>query len=190
MKKKILMLAVAACLIVLSIASSSLAYFTDTAAETKVFTSGNVDITLAYTAEDAGNRYPGMSYDDNAIITVANNSETAYIGAIITFKGGVDISNLAFTSDTTNVTKKVIDGAIYVVFEDDVAKNGTVNVFNEMTIPATWDTEEMKKLNEGITVTAYAVQAVGFDNATEALKAAFGGENGDWSAYPAPVVTP
>ena len=52
MKKKIFLFTLAACLIILSIAGSSLAYFTDTDAKTNVFTAGNVDITLKYEATD------------------------------------------------------------------------------------------------------------------------------------------
>ena len=44
MKKKILMITVAALLIILSIAGTSMAYFTDTDEKTNTFTAGKVDI--------------------------------------------------------------------------------------------------------------------------------------------------
>ena len=46
MKKKIFGITLAVCLIVLSIASTTMAYFTDTDTKTNVFTAGNVDIML------------------------------------------------------------------------------------------------------------------------------------------------
>ena len=45
-KKKVFALALSVCIVVLSIASSSRAYFTDTASYTNTFTSGKVDILL------------------------------------------------------------------------------------------------------------------------------------------------
>ena len=86
MKKKIFLIALAACLITLSIAGTSLAYFTDTDAKTNVFTAGNVDITLTYNkAADAttGNFYPGQEYTGVNASIANTGSENAYIGAII-----------------------------------------------------------------------------------------------------------
>ena len=92
MKKKIFIIAVAACLLALTIAGSSLAYFTDTEEYTNVFTAGHVEIELTCEGNEisTGNGialgyhvYPGQSYDFNA--TIANiGSEDAYVGAIIT----------------------------------------------------------------------------------------------------------
>lgn len=96
MKKKILIIAVAACLLALTIAGTSIAYFTDTEEYTNVFTSGKVDITLTYntttvndnletdgTIELTTHAYPGQSYPINA--TIKNvGTENAYVGAIIT----------------------------------------------------------------------------------------------------------
>ena len=90
MKKKIFMLALSACLIVLSIAGSSLAYFTDVEEQSTVFTAGNVNIELSFTAPTpTGNAYPNQTI--SAPATIKNTgSEDAYVGAIITFTAGAD----------------------------------------------------------------------------------------------------
>jgi predicted ribosomally synthesized peptide with SipW-like signal peptide len=92
MKKKIFVIAVAACILVLSIASSTIAYFTDTEKYTNVFTAGNVAITLT-----AGNQtvdgstleltdkmiFPGQTIEKNVTIT-NTGTENAYVAAVIT----------------------------------------------------------------------------------------------------------
>ena len=118
MKKKIFMLAMAACLIVLSIAGSSLAYFTDTDEKTTVFTAGNVDIALSFTAP-AGNAYPNQEI--SAPATIKNTgSEDAYVGAIITLEaGGSDLRKIISTN-----------GSVYT--EDGISYN-TVTISNLLT---------------------------------------------------------
>ena len=83
MKKKIFIIALAACLFALSIAGSSIAYFTDVEEATNVFTTGDVNITLTYKEnvvendddDDTNNAfelsslvYPGQTYEMDAII--------------------------------------------------------------------------------------------------------------------------
>ena len=109
-KKKVFALALATCVIVLSIASSSIAYFTDTAKLTNTFTSGNVTIELSeaqvkkgelgHLVQDgdirvtgtatgvennsykASSLFPGQQiYKDPTIKNTGNNP--AYIGAVI-----------------------------------------------------------------------------------------------------------
>ena len=110
-KKKVFALALATCVIVLSIASSSIAYFTDTAKITNTFTSGNVTIELSeakvkvgangHLVQDGTERitgtasgvenntfavsalFPGQQiYKDPTIKNTGKNS--AYLGAVIT----------------------------------------------------------------------------------------------------------
>lgn len=118
MKKKILIIAVAACLLALTIAGTSIAYFTDTEEYTNVFTAGKVDITLTYAEtlvndEDANvpgavtlstHVYPGQSYQIDATITNTNdaNTEAAYVGAIITLKDAQLASIVSVNGDTDN----------------------------------------------------------------------------------------
>lgn len=96
MKKKLFAIAIAACILALSIAGSSLAYFTNVEEYTNVFTAGNVDITLTYAStitnsdeeidlidELTSHVYPGQTYQIGATISNIGN-EAAYVGAIIT----------------------------------------------------------------------------------------------------------
>ena len=191
MKKKILMLAVAACLIVLSIASSSLAYFTDTDTKANVFTSGNVDITLNYENDVTTKFFPGMTYEKTATITLKDTSDDAYVGAIIT----LTTTNTANTALLTNSISSIFNGltvtnsvlsndgktlTIYVVNNAALTQNATTfTLFNGITIPAQWTETEMAVFNTmNISVTAYATQTVfttqsGINSAAAALKAAF-----------------
>ena len=197
MKKKIFMITLAACLVVLSIAGTSLAYFTDTDAKSNVFTAGNVDITLTYntyTAEDA-RLYPGETYGNPAYIT-NGDSEEAYVGAIIdvTVPEGTDFDVISeilvdLDANTVKAVETETGFTVYVVVENALAKNAEAYIFTEMTIPALWGNDEMAVLsNLNVVVTAYATQTVGFGSAVEALTTAFGAENPNgtsaWANYP------
>lgn len=67
MKKKILSIALVACIAITAIAGATLAYFTDEDEATNVFTSGKVDITLN---EDFGDQelIPGVRGDENTTL--------------------------------------------------------------------------------------------------------------------------
>ncbi len=186
--KRIFMLALAACLITLTVAGASLAYFTDTDDKTNVFTAGNVGITL--TQDETPTRlYPGQTYNKKATIT-NDGTEIAYVGAIIdvTVADGQTLSFDAISSVLTGLNANVVkyattdnDYKIYVVVEAELAVNGTVDVFSAMTIPAAWGNENLKAFNDlSIVVTAYATQKVGFADATEALTTAF---DTAWAGY-------
>ena len=193
MKKKIFMLSLVACLVVLSIAGTSLAYFTDTDSKTNVFTSGNVDITLTYDESDT-RVYPGQTYTKDAVITNVG-TEDAFVGIII----DVAVDKTAFSASEIadiftvpgNGTVKCVETdtgyAIFAVAGAPVAKAGsadgtTTTVSVQMAIPTGWTSEKTAKFTSKspvVTVTAYGVQTVGFSNATEALTAAFD----DWAGY-------
>ena len=106
-KKKVFALALSVCVVVLSIASSSIAYFTDTAEYTNTFTSGNVSITLTEAVAERntlgnvvkdtsksriaynddvvyGKIFPTQTIDKDPLITLDSTSENAYVGAIVT----------------------------------------------------------------------------------------------------------
>lgn len=99
MKKKIFIVALVVCIMAISIASASIAYFTDTESATNTFTAGNVEIQLTEinasnakqtindvaTTIDYGTLYPGKSVEKDPTIVVTG-SETAYLGAIITIE--------------------------------------------------------------------------------------------------------
>lgn len=83
MKKKIVSLALAVCLIAIA-AVGTLAYFTDKDAKTNTFTTGKVDITLNETfSENDAKLLPGK--DIAKIVNVTNNEEDAYVRLHIAF---------------------------------------------------------------------------------------------------------
>lgn len=219
MKKKIFVIALVVCIAVLSIAGSSIAYFTDTEAYTNVFTAGNVDITLSaknaegtmQTIDDDNansvlnitnaNVYPGQVISKD--VTIKNvGSERAFVGAVITLTRGTngtvsgdiitkegDVAEGAAANDIPVAVTKLITGltksgydvrvaddglTIYVIKNEAIANGQTANVFTNVVIPASWDNAQMALFNNvKLNVTAYATQEVGFDNAIEALQAAF-----------------
>jgi predicted ribosomally synthesized peptide with SipW-like signal peptide len=118
MKKKIFGITLAIALIVLMIAGTSMAYFTDVEDATNVFTSGNVDIELAYNGSTGNadstdgtialitdqNVYPNQLF--NKMVKINNvGSENAYVGAIITITD--DKLGELITADGREVT---VDG--------------------------------------------------------------------------------
>ena len=208
MKKKIFIVALVVCIMAVSIASASIAYFTDTESATNTFTSGDVEIALYETNDEDEetdvttvtdhkftytNKYPGETFAKKPTIkNVANDA--AYVAGIITLGSGdgADITTLlddaaavkafltggAMNDATTKIVRdesaKTI--TIYIIAADAVAKDGTFVLFNNVEIPAKWDSAEMAKFaNLTIDVKAYAVQKVGFNSAAAAIEAAFGG---------------
>lgn len=202
MKKKIFMFTLVACLVILSIAGSSLAYFTDVKDATTTFTAGNVYIDLTVT-NPGENLFPGQTYTNTA--TIKNTgTENAYVGAIITITG-TDIGTVLSTSSDADKIPVAIqelfvglgaDGytvkyvaetnsyKVYVVKTDAIAANAEANLFTQINIPAQWNNAEMKTfVDANISVVAYAVQEEGFADAVTALKTAFA--NSGWENYPA-----
>ena len=177
MKKKIFMMTLAACLIVLSIVGTSLAYFTDTDAKTNVFTAGNVDIELTYD-ESATRLYPGQTY--KKVATIENvGTENAYVGLIIeVVTNGFDLDTIqnVFTvdgADTTAYAPTAEGYAIYAVVNAALTVGNNATLTTNMAIPAAWNAEMAAFNTLTVKVTAYATQTVGFNNAEKALAASF-----------------
>lgn len=194
MKKKILMLALAVCLITLSIAGASLAYFTDTDDKTTVFTSGNVEIALTYD-ETETKVYPGQTYAEKSATIKNTGSEKAYVGAIIegTLPTGVvnpltpeQIAGVFKDLGTYKYEATANGYKIYVVL-GELNTTATASVFSAVSIPKEWDHKEMAIFKDmTIKVTGYAVQTVGLEEngAAAALVEAFGNVGGAWENYP------
>lgn len=115
MKKKIIALCLIIALALTAVTGATLAYFTDTHAQTNTFTAGKVDISLdeaivepdgkgnlvAVTPEEDGDEvkptrtedeqtyhlFPAMTVTKDPTITVAADSENSYIAAKITING-------------------------------------------------------------------------------------------------------
>ena len=80
MKKKIIAIALVACLALIAIAGASLAYFTDTDNATNVFTSGKVDSTLNEVFdEEKAQLIPGVDIQKDVTISLSQDSVESYV---------------------------------------------------------------------------------------------------------------
>ena len=191
MKKKIFGITLAVCLVVLSIASSTMAYFTDTDAKTQVFTSGNVKIEFTneiFTNSDSNAVHPGKQLGVDA--TVANKgTENAYVGIVINFSKVIPADDAKALFGTfggengiweTKYVQSADTCSIYVICPNVLEKTSEVTFFENIVIPLEWNNDQMAAFNSTtITVTAYATQVFGFNDAKTALTTAF---HNEWSA--------
>lgn len=197
MKKKILVVAFVAIVLVMSIASTTIAYFTDNGEVENEFTVGKVDIDLTTTIpNENGKLYPTKVIDGGANIKVTADSESAYVGAIITISSNNDLTKLfsdgadgylptviKLNDDCRYVVNATDEGTIviYVVAKTALNANQSIQLFNNVTIPGPWTNEDMELLRDKlkINVKAFAVQSVGIESvegeelALTALKAGF-----------------
>ena len=79
MKKKLLISALAVIMVVTAIAGASLAYLTDKDSADNVFTIGKVDITLNDEFVHESLLMPGVDVSKEVGVTVADNSQPAYV---------------------------------------------------------------------------------------------------------------
>lgn len=160
--KKLIALAAAGVLALTGIIGGTVAYFTDTDDATNVITMGKVDVDLEEPGwEDPDDVKPGDQYMKDPQITVAADSEDAYIRAKVTIslktKDGKDVvdkngnviqptaAELFEINDGWNPTADA-DG--YYYYNTKLSGPSTVNLFkikkdaagNEYTvaIPSTW----------------------------------------------------
>lgn len=125
MKKKIFAIVLCVAMLAIALVGGTMAYFTDTHAQTNTFTAGKVDIALFESvvekvtdaeAENLGDLvatdettteaqnyhlFPGMTVTKNPTIRVEADSEDAYIGAIVTITG--DVYDLMPVADAKNL---------------------------------------------------------------------------------------
>lgn len=136
MKKKIVIVALVVCIFAMSIASATLAYFTDTEGATNTFTIGNVDITLSeidpstnpaelkvidgttLTGFTYENVYPTQSILKNVTI---NNvaTDAAYVAGIIEISG---INSLLVTENDADATADAVTDFLDGGVLNDAAK--------------------------------------------------------------------
>jgi predicted ribosomally synthesized peptide with SipW-like signal peptide len=191
MKKKLMTVLALVLVIALSVAGTY-AYLTSQASVKNTFTVGNVSITMDETDvdnstpnadRDVANAYkliPGTTYTKDPIIHVAANSEKCYLF--------VKVDNNIANAETNEAGKTVADQLtangwdlvesqtnIYV-YKATVNGGDNVNVFKSFTVSKDISNEALANAANGktITVTAYAVQKDGFDNALAAWNATFG----------------
>lgn len=203
MKKRIVIVALLVCILVLSIASTTIAYFTDTKAATNTFTVGEVKIKLTETAPNGTvteikDNVTGFKYEDvfptqkiakNPTIVNASDKFGAYVGAVITItvdtnakitdilkdKAAVKafLSNLVATDDGIEFTDDSTI-TIKIIKADALAAGGSYALFDNVVIPAEWNNAQMA-IFAGLTikVDAYATQVEGLADGTTAMQAAF-----------------
>ena len=187
-KKTALLLVLGAILLVAATMFGTVAYLTSTDTVTNTFTVGNVAITLdetdvdVYGVKDSENRVkeneykliPGHTYVKDPTIHVAANSEAAWL--FVKVEDGI-----AAIQDTTTIAAQLtangwtaLDGVANVYTRATaVAASANVQdfpVFGSFTL--TDNAKVSDYASASIVVTAYAVQADGFENAKDAWTAA------------------
>lgn len=194
LNKKLAALLVCAVVLVVGAASATLAYFMDSEKATNTFTVGHVDITLdeakvnvdGTVIEGADrvmtNEYhliPGSTYTKDPTVHVQSGSEDCYIFvklenelkdiiAATTVENQMEAKgwDLLDAENNIYVYKNVVEKSSKVT---DVAVFEAFKVNGEVTKEALANYKDAK-----IIVTAYAVQAAGFDTAADAWDATFG----------------
>lgn len=203
-KKKVVLVALVVCIFAMSIASATLAYFTDTETAENTFTIGDVNITLTEAGTPVegttnvfsyGDLFPGFGKDLSPTITnasVQSEDNEAYVAAIITL-AAEDIGTIVNAGNINDVlTNNVFSNADYDViidYTDDlitisvIALNHlevgeSVTLFEKVFALGTWDHAEMNIIAKlKLDIRAYAVQTAGFNgNAIAAIKAGFATE--------------
>ena len=185
-KKTALLLVLGAILLVAATMFGTVAYLTSKDTVTNTFTVGNVAITLdetdvdVYGVKDTENRVkenvykliPGHTYVKDPTVHVAAISEAAWL--FVKVEDGI-----AAIQDTTTIAKQLednewvpLDGVANVytrakVESDDEVQN--FQVFGSFTL--TDDATVSAYASASIVVTAYAVQADGFETAKDAWTA-------------------
>lgn len=154
MKKKILAIVLCVAMLAIAIVGGTMAYFTDTHAQTNTFVAGNVGISLdeAKTKldEDSNSKtfgdliadgttrttdtqkyhlFPGMTVTKDPTITVDKGSEDAYVAAIVTVTG--DLHSLIGVEGYNNldITKLASGGLVSQQSEQKTNWNGLSMVY-------------------------------------------------------------
>ena len=198
--RKVLIIALCAVLLVSISVMGTMAYLTSQASVTNTFTVGKVGIELDEALVDANgkeitdenakrvkeNKYkllPGLDYDKDPTIHVADDSENCWL--FVKVENG--IAGIEAASENTetgykNITDQikghswtqlvVNDKEVPNVYYKSYSKTQTEKdlvVFDTFKINGAKDADDIAAVKDAkITVTAYAVQADGFDNASDA----------------------
>lgn len=185
--RKALLLSLCAVMLVTASVLGTMAYLTSTDQVVNTFTVGNVAITLDETDvdnstpgendRDQANAYklmPGRTYTKDPIVHVDAESEDCYLFVKVANEIA-DIEAAKTVADQmTEQGWVAVDGAndVYVYTTDNtnpaVVNGGdNVTVFESFTVAGTVDNDTLSGYaDKTITVTAYAIQADGFDSKT------------------------
>lgn len=171
-KKKLVSMLMAVVLVGAIGVGATLAYFTDKEAKTNVITMGHVDIDLDepnYEGDEENNEVkdivPGQTIVKDPTITVAEDSQDAYVRATLAFE---DLSEEQIAQLMEGIT--INDGwklsGDYYYYNAVVAAGESVTLFDEVVIPEKWG-NEVADLTFKIIVGAEAIQADNFEPVTD-----------------------
>ena len=184
-KSKAILMVVCAMLLVAASIMGTLAYLTSQASVTNTFSVGNVLITLDETdvdnttadaERDTRNSYklmPGLTYTKDPIIHVDSNSEKCYLFVKVVN----EIAAIEAEGDSAVAAQMAAKGwtcideanGIYVygnaTAPTEVAARENIPVFDTFTVADTVDNATLANYaGKTIVVTAYAIQADGFES--------------------------
>lgn len=150
---------------------ASLAYFTDRAETTNIITMGHVDIVIEephYEGRDNDNRVedivPGESITKDPTITLQEGSADAYVRAVLKMEGldeerrkelleGIEIRTGWYYNAEDN----------YYYYHAKLSEGESAVLFDAVTIPVQWDSEQAAGKSFQIIVSAEAIQADHFE---------------------------
>jgi len=194
-KTKRILMAVCAVVLVIASVAATVAYLTDDDSVTNTFTVGNVVITLDEAdtdhdnneqdnvtvngvVRDRANKYhliPGSEYTKDPTVHVDPKSEACYLfvkveNGLANLSGGTTIEaqmaakGWVLVDGTTNISVYTENGA-----HAAVAGGSDKIVFEKIVISGNATNDDLAAYqNKNIVVTAYAIQASGFDGKTAA----------------------
>ena len=193
MKKKIVSVALAVCLVAIAVTGISLAYFTDKDEKVNTFTVGNVKIELVEPNwVEPATVVPGVAYaKDPTVNNIGANDAWIRVNVTLSdaevFKAAAanhQITDLATIFAGHDETKWTLAGVsedeendtitYSYYFNTIVAPEGTTGaLFTSVTVPGVFTRAEMSDLGDDftITITADAIQAQNFATAVAAFAA-------------------
>ncbi len=188
-KTKALALAICAVLLVITTVFVTVAYLTSSDTVTNTFTVGKVAITLDETDVDLNgtkdgdtrvkaNTYklmPGHTYTKDPIVHIDANSEDCWVFVkVVNEIAAIEDNTKTVEAQMTENGWTAVDGATNVYAYKEIANaNDNINVFANFKINGSINGTTLATYeNKTIVVTAYAVQADGFDTAAAAWTAA------------------
>ena len=183
-KTKALVLALCAVLLVVTTVFVTMAFLTSEDSVQNTFTVGEVTISLdeldvddsdnddSTTDRDKANEYkliPGKTYTKDPTIHVGAKSEPCYL--FVKVENGLENAeadgNTTIAAQMTDNGWSLVDGETNIyVYNQIVSKNTDVVVFSSFTIDGETVVANFKDAK--INVTAYAIQAEGFENTAKA----------------------
>ena len=171
MKKKLIMAVLSlSCVVTLGI-GSVIAYFSSHSGPVvNSFTVGMVELTLMETTGDTYQMIPGATVEKNPVVTVLGGSEDCYVYVQLERTGNLD-SYVTYELDDGWHVLGGIDGVYYRQVSHS-AVNKSYHVFknDQLMVKSNLTKEKLAAIGENectMTVTAYAIQAVGIESASD-----------------------